>query len=67
MKDFLVGGKIDYIQRQNETEIRKHRMTPTETREYFEKAGWKTIVAFQTRKSTTCCTRNVTENCNNNT
>ena len=37
MKDFLVGGKIDYIQRQNETEIRKHRMTPTQTREYFEK------------------------------
>ncbi|HJM45391.1 MAG TPA: sulfate adenylyltransferase, partial [Candidatus Nitrosopelagicus sp.] len=49
MKDFLVGGKIDYIQRQNETEIRKHRMTPTQTRELFEKAGWKTIVAFQTR------------------
>jgi sulfate adenylyltransferase len=49
MKDFLVGGKIDYIQRQNETEIRKHRMTPSQTRELFEKAGWKTIVAFQTR------------------
>ena len=49
MKDFLVGGKIDYIQSQNETEIRKHRMTPTQTRELFEKAGWKTIVAFQTR------------------
>ena len=49
MKDFLVGGKIDYIQRQSETEIRKHRMTPTQTREVFEKAGWKTIVAFQTR------------------
>jgi len=49
MKDFLVGGKIDYIQRQNETEIRKHRMTPTQTRELFEKVGWKTIVAFQTR------------------
>ena len=49
MKDFLVGGKVDYIQSQNETEIRKHRMTPTQTRELFEKAGWKTIVAFQTR------------------
>ena len=49
MQDFLVGGKIDYILRQNETEIRKHRMTPIETRESFEKAGWKTIVAFQTR------------------
>ena len=49
MKDFLVGGKIDFIQRQNETELRKHRMTPTETRKSFEDAGWKTIVAFQTR------------------
>ena len=49
MNDFLVGGKIDYIQRQNETEIRKHRMTPSQTRELFEKTGWKTIVAFQTR------------------
>ena len=49
MNDFLVGGKIDYIQRQNETEIRKHRMTPSQTRELFEKVGWKTIVAFQTR------------------
>ena len=38
MKDFLVGGKIDYIQRQNETEIRKHRMTPSQTRELYEKA-----------------------------
>ena len=49
MEDFLVCGKIDFIQRQNETEIRKHRMSPTQTRELFEKAGWKTIVAFQTR------------------
>ena len=49
MNDFLVGGKIDYIQKQNETEIRKHRMTPSQTRELFEKVGWKTIVAFQTR------------------
>ncbi len=49
MKDFLVGGKIDYIQRPNDTEIRKNRLTPIQTRESFEKAGWKTICAFQTR------------------
>ena len=49
MNNFLVGGKIDFIQRQNETEIRKHRMTPLETRKAFDDAGWKTIVAFQTR------------------
>ncbi len=49
MKNHLVGGKIDYIQRPSETEIRKYRMAPVQTREAFEKAGWKTIVAFQTR------------------
>ncbi len=49
MKDFLVGGKIDYIQRPNESEIRNNRLTAIQTREYFEKSGWKTIVAFQTR------------------
>ena len=49
MKEFLVGGKIDYIKRPEETQIRRYRKTPSETRELFEKAGWKTIVAFQTR------------------
>ena len=49
MKDYLVGGKIDYVQRPPENEIRKYRMAPIQTRESFEKSGWKTIVAFQTR------------------
>ncbi len=49
MKEFLVGGKIDYIKRPAETPIRKYRKTPSQTREMFAKAGWKTIVAFQTR------------------
>ena len=49
MKDILVGGKIDYIQKPKDSELRKYRKTPKETREIFEKAGWKTIVAFQTR------------------
>lgn len=49
MKDSLVGGKIDYVQRPQDTEIRKYRLTPTQTREAFSDAGWKTIVAFQTR------------------
>lgn len=49
MNDFLVGGKIDYIKRPDEGFIRKYRKTPTETRADFEKSGWKTIVAFQTR------------------
>ena len=49
MNEYLVGGKINYIQKPPETEIRKYRMTPAQTREAFNKAGWKTIVAFQTR------------------
>ncbi len=49
MKEFLVGGKIDYIRRPDETPIRRYRKTPLETRDLFEKAGWKTIVGFQTR------------------
>ena len=49
MQDYLIGGKIDYIQRPEETEIRKYRLSPIQTREEFAKAGWKTIVAFQTR------------------
>ena len=49
MNDFLIGGKIDFIQRPADTEIRKHRLTPLQTRKAFHDAGWKTIVAFQTR------------------
>jgi sulfate adenylyltransferase len=49
MKDYLVGGKIDYIQRPEDTEIRNNRLTPIQTREAFTQAGWKTICAFQTR------------------
>ena len=49
MKDFLVSGKIDFIQRPNDTEIRKNRLTPKQTREAFAQVGWKTICAFQTR------------------
>ncbi|WP_316506735.1 sulfate adenylyltransferase [Nitrosopumilus sp.] len=49
MHDFLVGGKIDYIQRPEESKIRKYRMSPIQTREAFAQAGWKTICAFQTR------------------
>ena len=49
MNEFLVGGKIDYIKRPEETQIRRYRKSPLETRSAFEKTGWKTIVAFQTR------------------
>jgi sulfate adenylyltransferase len=49
MNEYLVGGKIDYTQRPKDDPIRKYRMTPAQTRKSFSDAGWKTIVAFQTR------------------
>lgn len=49
MGDLLVSGRIDYVQRPAETQIRKFRRTPAQTRRDFSDAGWKTIVAFQTR------------------
>lgn len=49
LKEYLVGGKIDYVKRPAQTDVRRYRKTPRETRETFEKAGWKTIVGFQTR------------------
>ena len=49
MKEFLIGGKIDFVKRPTETPIRRFRKTPLETREFFEKTRWKTVVAFQTR------------------
>jgi sulfate adenylyltransferase len=49
MNEFLVGGKIDFFARPAEDPIRKHRMTPDQTRDAFSKADWKSIVAFQTR------------------
>jgi len=49
MKDVLIGGKVELVKRPEETPIRKYRKTPIQTREEFQKLGWKTIVAFQTR------------------
>jgi sulfate adenylyltransferase len=49
MNDYLVGGKIDYVKRPRDDLIRKYRMTPQQTRKSFSEAGWKSVVAFQTR------------------
>lgn len=49
MNEYLVGGKIDYIARPGHDPIRKYRMTPEQTRKAFSDAGWKSVVAFQTR------------------
>ncbi|MDE1862602.1 MAG: sulfate adenylyltransferase [Thaumarchaeota archaeon] len=49
MGEYLVGGKIDYHRRPEQTAVRRLRRTPREMREVFERAGWKSIVGFQTR------------------
>ncbi len=49
MKEYLIGGKIDYTKRPGDNAIRKYRLTPTQTRQAFSDAGWKSIAAFQTR------------------
>ncbi len=49
MQDTLVGGRIDLIDRVDNSEIRRHRFSPARTRDEFRKHGWKTVVGFQTR------------------
>ena len=49
MKDNLVGGRIDYLERPQQTGLRKYRLAPQQTRKAFAENGWKTTVAFQTR------------------
>ena len=49
MKGTLVGGRIDYLERPARSELRRYRLTPTETRKAFSDAGWRTVCAFQTR------------------
>ena len=46
---YALGGKITYLERPYMTELRRHRLTPIETRNMFSDMRWKTIVAFQTR------------------
>ena len=51
--DWLVGGPIHVLTVTPENDpgeqFTEHRLPPSKTREAFEKHGWKTIAAFQTR------------------
>lgn len=49
MKPVLAGGKITLAGRPGAGGLRAHRLTPEQTRAAFEKAGWKSVCAFQTR------------------
>ncbi len=44
-----IGGAVRSIRRRDSESFPEHRLDPAGTRELFEKKGWKTIVAFQTR------------------
>jgi len=50
MKNYLIGGKI-YLIKNWEDPFTKYFLKPRETREIFERKGWKSIVAFQTRNA----------------
>ena len=47
--DYLVGGTIYMIHPPQHTDFKEFRLEPAQTREAFEKRGWNTVVAFQTR------------------
>src|SRR3954467_8295746 len=44
-----LGGPIDVITTTHEPEFADYRLPPARTREAFEKKGWQTVAAFQTR------------------
>jgi sulfate adenylyltransferase len=49
MKSRLVGGRIQVVKEIPQSPLRRHRMTPAETRAEIARRGWKTVVGFQTR------------------
>lgn len=46
---FYIGGELTKIQLPPHYDFTNIRLTPEETKEYFKKQGWTTIVGFQTR------------------
>jgi sulfate adenylyltransferase len=47
--EVCLGGPVDVVSPNYDPEFPSYRLTPAQTRAEFEKRGWKTIVAFQTR------------------
>jgi sulfate adenylyltransferase len=46
---FCLGGPIDHLNESPELEFPVYNLKPHETRAEFERRGWHTVVAFQTR------------------
>jgi sulfate adenylyltransferase len=49
MGDVLVAGSIRYVYEGDISGFPTYNLTPAETRAEFERRGWRTVVAFQTR------------------
>lgn len=47
--DVLLGGKVRIEKRPVSNDFAERRMDPVDTKIYFQKKGWKTVVGFQTR------------------
>lgn len=47
--DVCLAGAIDVVTPRHDPMFPDYRLTPAQTRAAFEKHGWKTVVAFQTR------------------
>lgn len=47
--DWCLAGPLDVVTPRHNPMFAEHRFTPKQTRAEFERRGWKTIVAFQTR------------------
>jgi len=47
--DTCLAGKIDAVTPRHHPMFADHRLTPAQTRADFEKRGWTTVAAFQTR------------------
>jgi sulfate adenylyltransferase len=49
MGDRLMAGPIQYVYAGDISGFEQHHLTPAQTRAEFQRRGWKTVVAFQTR------------------
>jgi sulfate adenylyltransferase len=47
--DDCLAGKIDVVTPRHDPMFADHRLSPAQTRAEFQRRGWKTVVAFQTR------------------
>ncbi len=47
--EVCLAGKVDVVSPRHNPMFAEHRLTPAQTRAEFQRRGWSTVVAFQTR------------------